>query len=108
MPRRLLTHGYSGHRGRTPPDISSNNQHLVTALRRFATFDELRHSEFYQEHKAELQQLLGEPKIFRPRSTRPRLASFLRVVEWNIERGTRLQGIIDVLNTHPVLRFADL
>ena len=55
-----------------------------------------------------MKQLLDEPRVFRPRSTRPRLASFLRVVEWNIERGTRLQGIIDVLNTHPVLRFADL
>lgn len=98
----------SGHRGRTPPDISSNNQHLVTALCRFATFDELRRSEFYQEYKAVLKQLLDELSVFRPGSTKPRLASFLRVVEWNIERGTQLQGIIEVLNTHPVLRFADL
>src|SRR6476660_1826423 len=89
-------------------DISSNNQHLITALGRFATFDELRRSEFYREHKAQLRQLLDAPKVFRPTSASPRLASFLRVVEWNIERGTMLRGIIDVLNTHPVLRFADL
>ena len=52
--------------------------------------------------------MLDELKIFRPGSTRPKLASFLRVVEWNIERGARLEGIIEVLNTHPILRFADL
>jgi len=88
--------------------ISSDNQHLVTELSRFATFDELRRSKFYQEHKSRLKRLLDELRVFQPLSTRPRLASFLRVVEWNIERGTHLQGIIDVLNTHPVLRFADL
>lgn len=52
--------------------------------------------------------MLDEPRIYRLKSTRPRLASFLRLVEWNIERGTRLEGIIDVLNNHPVIRFADL
>jgi endonuclease/exonuclease/phosphatase family metal-dependent hydrolase len=30
------------------------------------------------------------------------------VVEWNIERGSRLDGIVEVLNRHPVLKFADL
>jgi endonuclease/exonuclease/phosphatase family metal-dependent hydrolase len=29
-------------------------------------------------------------------------------VQWNIERGSRLEGIIDALNDHPLLRFADL
>ena len=55
-----------------------------------------------------MNQLLAEPRVFQAQNTRPRLNSFLRVVEWNIERGTRLKGIIEVLNTHPVLRFADL
>lgn len=41
-------------------------------------------------------------------NARPRLRSFLRVVEWNIQRGARLEDIIDALTTHPVLRFADL
>jgi len=30
------------------------------------------------------------------------------VVEWNIERGSQLDGIVEVLNSHPVLKFADL
>jgi endonuclease/exonuclease/phosphatase family metal-dependent hydrolase len=85
-----------------------SNQHLVKELLRFSTFAELRQSDFYRTHKAELSRLLDEPKLYRAESARPRLRSFLRVVEWNIERGTRLEGIIEVLNHHPVIRYADL
>lgn len=52
--------------------------------------------------------MFGEPKIYESPNTRPRLRSFLRVAEWNIERGSMLDGIVEVLNNHPVLRFADL
>lgn len=89
-------------------DTSSSNQHLTGELRRFATFEELRRSQFYQEHRAELSRLLDDPRVYRCSEARPRLQSFLRVVEWNIERGSRLEGIVEVLNKHPVLRFADL
>src|SRR5438128_4917573 len=92
----------------TSRPITSSNQHLVAELCGFATFNELRCSTFYQDHKAELENLLDEPRIFSVTGATPRLRSFLRVVEWNIERGSRLEGIIEVLNTHPVLRFADL
>jgi endonuclease/exonuclease/phosphatase family metal-dependent hydrolase len=80
----------------------------VAELRRFRTFDELRHSQFYKLHEAEIKRLLDEPRVYRCESLLPRLRSFLRVVEWNIERGSRLDGIIEALNNHPVLRFADL
>ena len=86
----------------------TNNQHLVDQLKRFATFEELRKSEFYREHETELRRLFGEPRVYEFADARPRLQSFLRVVEWNIQRGTRLEGIIEVLNGHPVLQFADL
>lgn len=86
----------------------TNNQHLVDQLSRFATFEELRRSEFYREHSTELRRLLDAPRVYEFADARPRLRSFLRVVEWNIERGTRLEGIIEVLNAHPVLQFADL
>lgn len=92
----------------TPQNISSSNQHLVAELCRFATFDELRRSEFYRQHQTELRRLLDEPRVSRASDLKPKLRSFLRVVEWNIERGTRLEGIVEVLKTHPVLRFADL
>jgi endonuclease/exonuclease/phosphatase family metal-dependent hydrolase len=80
----------------------------VTELRRFNTFEELRHSRFYKLHEAEIKRLLDEPRVYRCESARPRLRSFLRVVAWNIERGSRLEGIVRVLTAHPVLKFADL
>jgi endonuclease/exonuclease/phosphatase family metal-dependent hydrolase len=87
---------------------STTNQHIVAELRRFETFEELRRSEFYRAHREELRRLLNEPRFYSCAGAQPRLRSFLRVVEWNIERGSRLGGIIEVLNHHPVLRFADL
>lgn len=89
-------------------DSITNNQNLVEHLKRFATFEVLRRSESYRECEHHLRRLLDEPRVYAFPEARPRLRSFLRVVEWNIERGARLEGIIEVLNGHPVLQFADL
>jgi endonuclease/exonuclease/phosphatase family metal-dependent hydrolase len=85
-----------------------NNQHLVKELLAFSTFDGLRRSDFYRSHEGELRRLLGEPKVYMSEGAEPRLRSFLRVVEWNIERGTQFEGIVEVLNNHAVIRHADL
>ena len=85
-----------------------NNQELVAELQGFSTFEDVCRSDFYLAHKAELLKLLDEPRVYVFPEARPRLRSFLRVVEWNIERGAQLEGIIEILNTHEVLRFADL
>ncbi|HVG22001.1 MAG TPA: hypothetical protein VNI02_23405, partial [Blastocatellia bacterium] len=87
---------------------AANNQHLVKGLSGFSTFDELRRSDFYRAHRGEIGRLLGEPKVHTAEGARPRLRAFLRVVEWNIERGTQFEGIVEVLNNHPVIRHADL
>ena len=89
-------------------NIITSNQKLVDHLKRFATIEDLRRSPFYREHKSELCRLLDEPQVFEFQGAEPRLRSFLRVIEWNIERGARLEGIVEALNYHPVLRFADL
>jgi endonuclease/exonuclease/phosphatase family metal-dependent hydrolase len=84
------------------------NQRLVEELSLFTTFAELRRSDAYRSRAAELHRLLDEPRTYEFSSPQPRLHAFLRVVEWNIQRGTHVEAIIDVLNTHPILRFADL
>lgn len=86
----------------------TNTKDLVHQLKRFSRFTELRSSTFYRDHEDEIRKLLNEPRVYEFSGVRPRLRSFLRVVEWNIERGARLQEIIEVLNSHEVLRFADL
>ena len=90
------------------PTIRYSNQHLVSELLRFETFAELRRSPFYQAHRDEFKRLLDEPRVYRATGATPRLNAFLRVVMWNIERGTRFDGILDVLSHHPVIRHADL
>lgn len=80
----------------------------MAELLRFATFEELRRSQFYKLHQSEIKPLFDEPRVYRCEDIRPRLRSFLRIVEWNIERGSRLDGIVEVLTAHPVLKFADL
>src|SRR5215216_3507987 len=89
-------------------NLGTDNQNLTSKLGRFKTFDELRRSELYRAHASELRRLRDEPKIYYCQDARPRLKSFLRVVAWNIERGSRLEGIIRLLNHHDVLRYADL
>lgn len=91
-----------------PERGDANNQHLVKELLGFSTIDDLRRSDFYGARGGELRRLLGEPKVYPCEAARPRLRAFLRVVEWNIERGTRFDGIVEVLNNHAVIRHADL
>lgn len=88
--------------------VSQRHQHIVESLNQFATFKEMRRSGEYRKYEPVLNQLFNEPRIYEAATAAPRLQSFLRVVVWNIERGTRLEGIIETLNHHPVLRFADL
>jgi endonuclease/exonuclease/phosphatase family metal-dependent hydrolase len=90
-------------------DIANpDHQQLVASLDRFASFKELRSSEEYRRHRAALEQLFNQPRIYEAPAATPRLQAFLRVVVWNIERGTQLQGIIEALNHHRILRYADL
>jgi endonuclease/exonuclease/phosphatase family metal-dependent hydrolase len=89
-------------------EVLRDNQELVLELLQFKTFRDLRSSSFFNAHKAEICALLDAPRIIESETASARLQSFLRVVEWNIERGVRLEGIIAALNTHPLLRYADL
>jgi endonuclease/exonuclease/phosphatase family metal-dependent hydrolase len=84
------------------------HQLIVESLKPFATFKEMRRSEEYRKHRRRLNSLFNKPRIYESPTATPRLQSFLRVVVWNIERGTQLEGLIEALNHHPVLRYADL
>lgn len=87
---------------------AENNQSLIADLSRYATFAALRASAAYHEHERALNRLFNRPRIYPVDDAKPRLQAFLRIAVWNIERGTRLEGIIETLNHHPVLQYADL
>src|SRR5215469_6825973 len=88
--------------------MDENNQRLVAELGRYKRIKDLRRSTVFRQRQSTLHQLFNEPRTYFEQSARPRLNSFLRVAAWNIECGKRLDGIIEALNTHPLLRFADL
>jgi endonuclease/exonuclease/phosphatase family metal-dependent hydrolase len=87
---------------------NSDFQQIVESLNPFTDFKQMRGSAEYRRHQQTLQALFNQPRIYPYAEAEPRLQSFLRIVVWNIERGTQLEGIIEALNHHTVLRYADL
>jgi endonuclease/exonuclease/phosphatase family metal-dependent hydrolase len=47
-----------------------------------------------------------EPYVFD--NMQPRIQDFVRVVQWNIEKGKNFEGLVEIFSTHPILRYADL
>lgn len=81
---------------------------LIEHLRRFPTREALRRSAWYQEHRRALARLLNTPELYPSPGAKPRLQAFIRVVQWNIEKGKAFDGLVEILSQHPVLKYADL
>jgi endonuclease/exonuclease/phosphatase family metal-dependent hydrolase len=88
--------------------MHEDNFELIRELMQFSSMGELRRSPVYRRRKPLLDQILKQPRVFEHSGCQPRLESFLRVVQWNIEYGKELDGIVQALDQHPVLRSADL
>lgn len=88
--------------------VSPDFQYIIESLNPFTSFKEMRHSDEYRKHEKTLNTLFNKPQVYQVTEVEPRLRTFLRVVVWNIERGTQFDGIVEALNHHPVLRYADL
>jgi endonuclease/exonuclease/phosphatase family metal-dependent hydrolase len=85
-----------------------NNQLLVRELSRFPTLKQLYASEFFRKHQTELDSILYTPQMFECVDARPRIRAFLRVAEWNIERGNNFEGVLHYLQAIPRLAAADI
>ncbi len=77
-------------------------------LRRYGTLFELEQSPFFFECGDQLRQFLKTPQIWTYPEAVPRLNSFLRVVQWNIEKGKRFNTILNLLQTSKILQWADV
>jgi endonuclease/exonuclease/phosphatase family metal-dependent hydrolase len=88
--------------------MEENNQPLVDALARYGSMKQLRKSTAFLQHKDTLRELLNQPRIYFENQAKPRLGSFLRVAAWNIECGKCFDGVVEALNSNPLLRLADL
>ena len=86
----------------------SDNQPLVRGLAKFATLKQLYASEFFANHKVELDAILHTPQFSGCPNAKPRIRDFLRVAHWNIERGNNFDGVLHHLQTIPRLATADV
>lgn len=84
------------------------HQELIAGLKRFATLGDLYRSDFYRRNKARLAALLETTALYPASDVPPRERRFIRAVAWNIEKGKNFEGILNSLQTHPLLREADL
>ncbi|MBS1787620.1 MAG: hypothetical protein JST85_07860 [Acidobacteria bacterium] len=85
-----------------------NHQSLVEELRGFRTLRELHRSEAFRRHRAYLTELFNTPRVIFCSEAQPRLRDFLRIAQWNIEKGTQFDAILNTLLEHPLLNTADL
>lgn len=78
-------------------------------FRQFRSYEQLRGSKLYREIGLDLEAILASYELFNyPSASVYNAKPFIRAVAWNIERGIYIDDIIHHLQTHPVLRHADL
>ncbi|NLT66868.1 MAG: hypothetical protein GXX84_09720 [Acidobacteria bacterium] len=85
-----------------------NLQIWLENLCRYETLAQLKRSDFYLESGPSIEAFLAAPQIRAFPGATPRLESFLRVVQWNIEKGKQFARILEKLQTHSVLKWADV
>jgi endonuclease/exonuclease/phosphatase family metal-dependent hydrolase len=81
---------------------------LIESLRQYKTMAELRQSEFFADHREQIESLLNTPQIFSCPGANPRIHSFFRIAQWNIEKGKRFDAILDRLRSDEILQWADV
>ncbi len=82
--------------------------YILQNLQRYKTLSELRRSAFFSESRDEIESFFLTPQFDAHPEIRPRLSSFIRVVQWNIEKGKRLPEIITLFRNDDVLKWADV
>lgn len=80
----------------------------IEKLAGFETLSALHASDFYQHNQEEILSFLRTPQIRIQDKVVPRLNSFIRVAQWNIEKGKRFDVILDRLRQDDILKWADI
>lgn len=81
---------------------------VIDNLRKFKTVAELRQSVFFADCRERMEYLLTTPQLYSCPAAGPRIRSFLRVAQWNIEKGKRFGAILDRLRNDGILKWADV
>jgi endonuclease/exonuclease/phosphatase family metal-dependent hydrolase len=83
-------------------------QYLLQQLRKFRTLAELHGSPFFAESSKELDAIVTTPEIVHCSRAVPRLSSFVRVAQWNLEKGRCWERAVELIQSNDVLRWADV
>lgn len=82
--------------------------YILESLAAHATLADLKASSFYAEAGAEIDHELGLPRVLHCPEARPHFSRFLRIAQWNIEKGVRFEQVLECLCSDSVLRNADV
>jgi endonuclease/exonuclease/phosphatase family metal-dependent hydrolase len=85
-----------------------NHAFWIESLRGHKTLRELKRSAFFIAHGEQISSFLRTPQIYTSSGASPLLHSFLRIAQWNIEKGKRFKEILDRLQTDEILKWADV
>jgi endonuclease/exonuclease/phosphatase family metal-dependent hydrolase len=77
-------------------------------LARFHSTSALKASSVYKQLRSEIERVLRTVEEGRFAPSRQSQSATIRATAWNIERGTRFEGILDVLHHHPPIASSDL
>ncbi len=80
----------------------------IESLRKYRTLDELKRSEFFAGCGGQIESYLRTPQVFENIAAGPLLKSFLRVAQWNIEKGKCFSSILHHLQNNEFLKWADV
>ncbi len=81
---------------------------VLENLRAHRTIAGLHQSAFYADYGKQLESFLKTPQFYACPGARPRLRSFLRMAQWNIEKGKRFHEVLDRLLSDEILKWADV
>lgn len=85
-----------------------NHQSLVEELKGFRTLRDLHTSEAFLRQREYLSRLFNTPRLITCSNAQPRIGDFLRIAQWNIEKGKQFDAVLKTLLEHPLLATADL
>lgn len=88
--------------------LMERRRYLLDHLSRHATLDELRRSGFFAECSSEIESLLGSPELSVCEKAVPRISTFVRVAQWNLEKGKQFDAIVRLFETDDALKWADI
>jgi endonuclease/exonuclease/phosphatase family metal-dependent hydrolase len=88
--------------------LMQSQAYWLENLRKYERLDQLKRSAFFAECGEQIESHLRTPQVFSSSGANPRLPSFLRMAQWNIEKGKRFGSILDRLQTDEILKWADI